>query len=543
MRYLILTVLATILGLTYLLLQLYIEPNQLIMMVVWVALLVVASILFVQVTTFILVDVLIPRRQGKQPSSLLRLLVAFALYVLCTIFLFRIGLNRDVAALLATSALLTAVAGFALQETLGNLFGGVSIQMEQPFGIGDWVIIDDTRGKIVSLNWRSTTIRTRKGLHLMIPNGYISKTNVKIIPKLPAMRNHVIIPAPIEIPPQRVIKLINRVVKKVPGVSPDHSLVTLVKDFDIENGAINYEVLFYPTRHNFHGIKSTIRKRVWYAFQRHGLTFPKPLHRYQRIEVSANEALPAVSSDSEYALKLLSKHPLFTPFSIEARTILAQSLESLMYAPKEEFRLEGAVNDALFLVARGRVEVTMPRSIVLLNGDSQDKIVTSLDEWEKSTLENVSIELAHFVGPIARHLVDRAAQRTAMTYQLYHMVAQDISDPNDQKQFLKNAPILPTIFVKPGEIFGEMVIFTGTPFKAIRVRAIGETELLKLNLSTIKPFIQGNEGLMSTLSHALLEYHAEDSPFANCTNLTTDFDTLLSQIKNFYDPVPELETA
>src|SRR6478672_10767802 len=45
--------------------------------------------------------------------------------------------------ILTTSALLTAVIGLSLQETLGNLFAGLALQMQQPFEIGDWIQFDN----------------------------------------------------------------------------------------------------------------------------------------------------------------------------------------------------------------------------------------------------------------------------------------------------------------------------------------------------------------------------------------------------------------
>ena len=45
----------------------------------------------------------------------------------------------DVTALLAVPAVITVVVGFALQETLGNIFGGLTLQLSRPFQPGDWV--------------------------------------------------------------------------------------------------------------------------------------------------------------------------------------------------------------------------------------------------------------------------------------------------------------------------------------------------------------------------------------------------------------------
>ena len=49
--------------------------------------------------------------------------------------------------LLATSAVGAVVLGFALQDTLGNLFAGLAIQIEKPFRVGHWVEVGDARAR------------------------------------------------------------------------------------------------------------------------------------------------------------------------------------------------------------------------------------------------------------------------------------------------------------------------------------------------------------------------------------------------------------
>ena len=49
--------------------------------------------------------------------------------------------------LLTTSAVGAVVVGFALQDTLGNLFAGLAIQIEKPFRVGHWIQVAGARGR------------------------------------------------------------------------------------------------------------------------------------------------------------------------------------------------------------------------------------------------------------------------------------------------------------------------------------------------------------------------------------------------------------
>src|SRR3970282_1813273 len=76
---------------------------------------------------------------------------------------------------LTTSAVGAVVVGFALQDTLGNLFSGLAIQIEKPFRVGHWIAIGEREGQVQEITWRATKLRTKAGQFLVVPNGIISK--------------------------------------------------------------------------------------------------------------------------------------------------------------------------------------------------------------------------------------------------------------------------------------------------------------------------------------------------------------------------------
>ena len=71
------------------------------------------------------------------PRILLDLLTGVAVIVAFIIVGKRAGFS--VAGLITTSAVLTAVIGFSLQDTLGNIMGGLALQMDKSITVGDWI--------------------------------------------------------------------------------------------------------------------------------------------------------------------------------------------------------------------------------------------------------------------------------------------------------------------------------------------------------------------------------------------------------------------
>ena len=85
-------------------------------------------------------------------------------------------------AVLATSAVFSIVLGLALQDTLGNLFSGVSLQIDRPFKIGDWVEIhsgsEKWNGQIQEISWRATTLMGFADELILIPNKLIAQSQL-----------------------------------------------------------------------------------------------------------------------------------------------------------------------------------------------------------------------------------------------------------------------------------------------------------------------------------------------------------------------------
>jgi len=75
----------------------------------------------------------VARRRQRDFSTIFRDLATLFVYGIVFLMVARFEFNVDVTPLLATSALVTAVVGLALQETLGNVFSGLSLQLQKPF--------------------------------------------------------------------------------------------------------------------------------------------------------------------------------------------------------------------------------------------------------------------------------------------------------------------------------------------------------------------------------------------------------------------------
>src|SRR5262245_53981696 len=102
---------------------------------------------------------------------LVLLLIAFVLYRMNAT-----GVN--LASIITTSAVITGVIAFSLQETLGNLWGGIALQLDNTCRIGDWIRLGGVTGRVVDIRWRCLAVATNDGETVMIPNAQDRKSGV-----------------------------------------------------------------------------------------------------------------------------------------------------------------------------------------------------------------------------------------------------------------------------------------------------------------------------------------------------------------------------
>jgi small-conductance mechanosensitive channel len=80
--------------------------------------------------------------------------------------------------LLASSAVIGIVVGFASQRTLGNFVAGLLIAFNQPLRLGDNVVIDNTEGTVEEIGLIYTFVRTENGDRLVIPNEKLASDTI-----------------------------------------------------------------------------------------------------------------------------------------------------------------------------------------------------------------------------------------------------------------------------------------------------------------------------------------------------------------------------
>jgi small-conductance mechanosensitive channel len=125
-------------------------------------------------------------RNGLQPGAVTRyrvlrrtVVTAVMLIGLLSALLVIPQVRAVAGGLLASSAVLAVVFGFAARQTLGNVIAGLMIAFTQPLRIGDRVEVGDAAGTVEEIRLSYTMIRTRDNARLAIPNEKLASDTIR----------------------------------------------------------------------------------------------------------------------------------------------------------------------------------------------------------------------------------------------------------------------------------------------------------------------------------------------------------------------------
>jgi len=154
-------------------------------MPLWHRLVVVGVVMLITIAVARLIDRRIARRQ-LAPEAITRYRIVRRSVTATIVFvgllsaLLVIPQVRAVAGgLLASSAVLGIVVGFASQRTLGNFVAGLLIAFTQPVRLGDVVVVEGTRGVVEEIGLTYTFVRAENGDRLVIPNEKLASDTIR----------------------------------------------------------------------------------------------------------------------------------------------------------------------------------------------------------------------------------------------------------------------------------------------------------------------------------------------------------------------------
>lgn len=147
-----------------------------------IALIVQAAVWGSKLVTFFLVSHL--RQRGEEDASslsaisLLTFIAQFAIWCIAALLILE-NLNVDVTALVAGLGIGGIAVALAVQNILGDLLASLSIVLDKPFAVGDFIIVGDVSGTVEKIGIKTSRVRSISGEQIILPNSDLLSSRVR----------------------------------------------------------------------------------------------------------------------------------------------------------------------------------------------------------------------------------------------------------------------------------------------------------------------------------------------------------------------------
>ena len=305
-------------------------------------------------------DVAIERRTARSTPRIFRDLSTGVIYLLVGLVALR-SVGVEPGSILTTSALLTAVVGLAMQDTLGNLVSGLALQLQPPFDVGDWIEFDSGQqaGRVTEITWRATSMMTLDHVEVILPNATLAKAAIRNYSRPSTVsRRRVTIGISYAVAPSDAHAALVAAAIDVPGVLP--SPVPFVRTQKFGESAIEYDVMFFIDDFGLAlRIDSAVRDRVYYELARRGFQIPFPTR--QVVFAPAVDDASLTDGSRRRRAAALASVDFVRPLPDDARTLLAERATLRVYGPGEAIVRKGDPSRELFVIERGAVSIEVAR--------------------------------------------------------------------------------------------------------------------------------------------------------------------------------------
>jgi small-conductance mechanosensitive channel/CRP-like cAMP-binding protein len=403
-----------------------------------------AVIAAVGVVTILVFGVILPRI-GLTLVSIVRDLISTAV---AFIALLSVAHHQGFAlsGLLTTSAVVSAMVVFSMQEPLSNIMGGVFLHADSSIQVGDWVKIGDMNGKVTEMRWRYTAIETRNWETIIVPNGYLMKNQFLVLGRRRGQpvqwRRWVWFNVDYRHSPSEIIAIVNEALKTIdlPAVAKDP--VPHAVCMDIGSGIANVAPNTSAVSYCRYGARywltdlarddptdSLVRERIFSALTRAGIDLSLPAETLFVTRETKNRKQAKREDALSRHLQVLSGIDLFDDLTGEEKQKLAADLRYSPFAAGEVMTRQGNQAHWLYILTGGEASVVVSSKgsenevARLRAGDFFGEMSLMTGEPRAATVEAISdvkcyrLGAAHFKSiiaarpDIANHVAEILAER------------------------------------------------------------------------------------------------------------------------------------
>ena len=235
----------------------------------WAALLLIICLIVRKLVLRIFSRAVARTRLDRALVSFLRSAVSIVLWIL-TIIIVADKLGIPMTSLVALMSIVGLALSLSVQNTLENLFSGMTLLTTKPFSAGDYVDIGTTSGSVVSVGLFYTRLTTIDGKQVSLPNKSVTSAQITNYSANEKRRVDLSITASYEDDPEDVKAALLEAVDCTPGVIMEPAPITGVINYG--TSSIEYQLLVWVETPRFREARFSILENIGAKFQKYGIT-------------------------------------------------------------------------------------------------------------------------------------------------------------------------------------------------------------------------------------------------------------------------------
>lgn len=273
----------------------------------------------------------------------------------------------DLTSIVAASSIAAAVLTLSLQSTLGNVIGGIALQLDGSVHPGDWIQLENGKqGRVTAVRWRHTVVETRDWDTIVVPNATLLASQITILGKRENKpiqhRMWVYFQVDYRWAPTLVARTVQDALRNssIANVATDPPPDCLCLDFarDGRESYALYAVRYWLTDLSVDDpTNAAVRARIFSALRRAGIELAKPATMVFYAPADDEQARRQKARRQDRALDALRTVELFATLTDEECQDLADHLIHAPFTAGETLTHQGAVAHYLYIIVSGTVDV------------------------------------------------------------------------------------------------------------------------------------------------------------------------------------------
>lgn len=304
-----------------------------------------------------LFDALLKDRLGLEVPVLIKNLIRLFIYFVAFLGIVGVVYNKPITGLLTATGAVGVVLGFALKNMISDVFDGVSISIDKPFKVGDFIHFNDKglrlQATVLETTWRTTRFRCDTAGVLVVPNSQLYKMAFTNLTTSGKTYFDLFFKFEVDIPINKAKKMLLSAAISTPGVMAEPAPEVVVKTID--SGTILFRLLFAfpPAKHKQRMMKDAVTCQVIDLCRLAGYQFGLEKEHLLIRRPKAEEVAHQRQSREHF----LRKVPLFSELSHNEFKILLDGMDTLtLKAGTTAVEVDSTLS-SLFIVNEGLLSV------------------------------------------------------------------------------------------------------------------------------------------------------------------------------------------